>query len=83
MRARTQKKNILLPPRYEKDLSSILIYDDSDNVVFAVSETPAGTYKFTHLGLPDFKQEIKKITGMDVDNPPLHTLEGAKHGPKH
>lgn len=83
MRARTQKKNILVPPRYEKDLSSILIYDDSDKVIFAVSETPAGTYKFTHVGLPDFAQEVKRITGMNVEDVKIHVVEGGKVGSTH
>jgi len=79
MRARTQKKNILVPPRYEKELSSILIYDDQDRVIFAVSESPAGTYKFTHVGLDDFAKEVKEITGIEPDKLKLVTLE-ARHG---
>ena len=78
MRARTQKNNILIPARYEKDLSSILIYDDQDRVIFAVSESPAGTYKFTHIGLDDFAREVKEITGMEPDKLKLVTVE-AKH----
>jgi len=74
MRARLQKSNILVPPRYEKNLSSILIYDDNDQVIFAVILTPAGTYKFTHAGLDNFKQEVKLITGMDIDNPKLEEV---------
>lgn len=83
MRARTQKKHVLAPPRYEKDLSSILVYDDNDKVIFAVSETPAGTYKFTHTGLPDFRQEVKRITGMDVEDVRMHVVEGVKNGLSH
>lgn len=75
MRVRTQKKNVLVPAKYEKELSSILVYDDQDRVVFAITETPAGTYKFTHLGLPDFKQEIRQITGMSVEEVQLHKIE--------
>ena len=82
MRARTQKKNILTPPRYEKDLSSMLIYDDEDQVIFAVVEMPAGTYKFTHLGLPDFPKEIKEITGQTVEQLKLHRID-AKNGLNH
>lgn len=82
MRARTQKKNILLPPKYEKDLSSLLIYDDNDRVIFAITETPAGTYKFTHQGLPDFQQEVKQITGQTIEQLQLIKLE-AKNGQLH
>jgi hypothetical protein len=74
MRARLQKSNILVPPKYEKNLSSVLIYDDNDQVIFAVTMTPAGTYKFSHIGLDDFKQEIKAITGMTIDNPKLEEI---------
>lgn len=82
MRARTQKKNILTPPKYEKDLSSLLIYDDEDRVVFAVVETPAGTYKFTHVGLPDFEKEVKEITGQTVEQVKLYDVN-LKHGSTH
>lgn len=74
MRARTQKKNVLVPPKYEKDLSSLLIYDDNDRVIFVITETPAGTYKFTHQGLPDFNQELKQITGQTVADLQLHKI---------
>lgn len=75
MRARTQKRNILIPAKYEKELSSILIYDDQDRVIFAVTETPAGTYKFTHLGLPDFAKEVQQITGMTPEQVTLHKMD--------
>jgi len=80
VRVRTQKRNVLIPAKYEKELSSILIYDDQDRVVFAVTETPAGTYKFTHLGLPEFAQEVQQITGMSPDDAKLHIMD-LKHGP--
>lgn len=79
MRARLQKSNILNPPRYDKDLSSILVYNDSDEVIFAVTQTSAGSYKFTHKGLPDFAKEVKQITGMDVPTPDLQVIS-AKNG---
>lgn len=79
MRVRTQKNNILTPAKYEKDLSSVLVFDDQDKVIFAVTFTPAGTYKFTHIGQPEFKQEVKQITGLTVDNTVLHEVN-VKHG---
>jgi|688.fasta_scaffold00026_11 hypothetical protein len=75
MRARTQKRNVLIPAKYEKELASILIYDDQDRVVFAVTETAAGTYKFTHLGLPDFAKEVQQITGMTPEQVALHKMD--------
>lgn len=79
MRVRTQKNNILTPAKYEKDLSSVLVFDDQDKVIFAVTFTPAGTYKFTHVGQPGFKQEVKQITGLTVDDVVIHEVN-VKHG---
>ena len=79
MRIRTQKSNIITPPKYEKDITSTLIYNDKDEVIFAVTETPAGTYKFTHIGQPDFVKEVKQITGMVLSNPDIHIVK-SKNG---
>ncbi len=75
MRVRTQRNNILIPAKYEKDISSVLVYGDDDKVLFAVTYTPAGTYKFTHVGQPEFRQEIKQITGVDLEQVNLHVLD--------
>ena len=75
MRVRTQKANILVPPKYEKDVGSVLVYDDQDRVLFAVTLTPAGTYSFTHVGQPEFTAEVRRITGMAVDDAKLHVVD--------
>jgi hypothetical protein len=75
MRVRTQKANILVPPKYEKDVGSVLVYDDQDRVLFAVTLTPAGTYSFTHVGQPEFAAEVRRITGMAVDDAKLHVVD--------
>lgn len=75
MRVRTQKNNIMIPPKYEKDVSSVLVYDDEDRVIFAVTISPVGSYKFTHVGLPEFKQEIKQITGLTIGETKLHEID--------
>jgi hypothetical protein len=75
MRVRTQKTNILVPPKYEKDVGSVLVYDDQDRVLFAVTLSPAGTYSFTHVGQPEFAAEVRRITGMAVDDAKLHVVD--------
>jgi hypothetical protein len=75
MRVRTQKANILVPPKYEKDVGSVLVYDDQDRVLFAVTLSPAGTYSFTHVGQPEFAAEVRRITGMAVDDAKLHVVD--------
>ena len=75
MRVRTQKANILVPPKYEKDVGSVLVYDDQDRVLFAVTLTPAGTYSFTHVGQPEFAAEVRRITGMAVEDAKLHVVD--------
>lgn len=63
MRARLQKSNVLIIPKYEKDLSSIILYDDSDNPIFIAAETVAGGYEFSYIGMPDFVKIFENITG--------------------
>lgn len=75
MRVRTQKANILVPPKYEKDVGSVLVYDDQDRVLFAVTLSPAGTYSFTHVGQPEFAAEVRRITGMAVEDAKLHVVD--------
>jgi hypothetical protein len=75
MRVRTQKTNILVPPKYEKDVGSVLVYDDQDRVLFTVTLSPAGTYSFTHVGQPEFAAEVRRITGMAVDDAKLHVVD--------
>jgi hypothetical protein len=75
MRVRTQKANILVPPKYEKDVGSVLVYDDQDRVLFAVTISPAGTYSFTHVGQPEIAAEVKRITGMAIEDAQLHIVE--------
>jgi len=77
MRVRTQKSNILVPARYEKDVGSVLVYDDQDRVLFAVTISPAGTYSFTHIGQPEFAAEVRRITGMAVEEAKLHVVDAA------
>ena len=66
MRARLQKTNVLLFPKYEKDLGDIVIYDDDDKPIFTVTKTVAGTYQFSHIGMDDFVKTVADITGITV-----------------
>lgn len=75
MRARLQKANVLVIPKYEKDLGSVIIYGDDDRPIFAVTTTIAGAYQYTHIGLPDFSQVIKDITGTTTKDSKLVEME--------
>jgi hypothetical protein len=44
-------------------------------VLFAVTISPAGTYSFTHVGQPEFAAEVKRITGMAIEDAQLHIVE--------
>lgn len=75
MRARLQKSNVLIIPKYEKDLSSIIIYDDSDNPIFVASEAISGGYEFSYVGMPDFAKIFENITGKKPGNISLVELD--------
>jgi hypothetical protein len=63
MRARLQKTNVLTLPKYEKDLVSIIIYDDNDNPLFVAGNSVSGGQEFSYVGMPDFDKIFESITG--------------------
>jgi len=75
MRARLQKFNVMTLPKYEKDLSSIIIYDDTDNPIFVASESVSGGYDFSYIGMDDFAKIFETITGKKPANISLVNLD--------
>lgn len=63
MRVRLQKNNVLVLPKYEKDVTSIIVYDDNENPMFVASATVAGGHQFSYVGMPDFDRIFEEITG--------------------
>jgi hypothetical protein len=80
MRARLQKLNILQPAKYEKDLTSIIIYDENDNPILVAANTVAGAYQFSYAGMPDFGKIFQEITGKKLADAHLVELNESKNG---
>ena len=74
MRARLQKTNVLTLPKYEKDLVSVIVYDDSDNPIFVVANSVSGGQEFAYIGMPDFDKIFQSITGQKPEKVSLVEL---------
>lgn len=80
MRVRLQKANILQPAKYEKDLGSIIIYDENDNPILVAANSIAGGYQFSYAGMPDFGKIFQEITGKKLSDITLTELKEPNHG---
>lgn len=76
MRARIQKANVITLPRYEKDVGSVILYDDNDNPIFVAANSVAGTYEFSYVGMPDFAKIFENITGKKPEHVKMIEVDG-------
>lgn len=65
MRVRLQKRDITKLPAYEKAVGTVFVFDDQDQVLFAVLEDQGG-YRFLHRGQPDFAKAVKEFLNIDL-----------------
>jgi len=76
MRARIQKANVVMFPKYERDIGSVILYDDNDNPIFVAANSVAGTYEFSYIGMSDFAKIFENITGKKLEHAKVVEIDG-------